>query len=181
MVHVLHCGITFNAFNADTDHTLFLRWIKQHTIKPLHCVLKQTYRAEFLGKLKNFKSVCLLDDEHPVAAQNLVLIFPSRKNTEIITMTVQLELIEILQTLLCPRRGVDDYPPLSGIRGYLLAEQGGDTDLKGFTTATSQNNNQNSYKNKYITDTTINMHTPYYHIHSLYLCNRMKLLQFSSY
>jgi hypothetical protein len=27
-------------------------------------VLKQTYCAEILGKLNNFKPVCLLDDEH---------------------------------------------------------------------------------------------------------------------
>jgi hypothetical protein len=39
----------------------------------------KTHRAESLGKLKKFSSVCLLDDEHPVAAQDFVLLFPARK------------------------------------------------------------------------------------------------------
>jgi hypothetical protein len=67
---------------------LFLCWIKQHIIKPLHHVLKQTYCAQSLGKFKNFKPVCLVADEHPVAAQNLDLpSFPARNNTEIITQS----------------------------------------------------------------------------------------------
>jgi hypothetical protein len=49
---------------------------------------KTDYCAESLGKLKSFKPLCLLDDEHPEAAQNLVLlIYPARNNTEIMTQS----------------------------------------------------------------------------------------------
>jgi hypothetical protein len=72
----------------------------QQIIMPLHHELKQTYRAESLGKWKNFISFCLLDDKHPEAEYTFVLsIYTARNNTKLITQSmVRLEFLDILQT-----------------------------------------------------------------------------------
>jgi hypothetical protein len=53
-------------------------------IKPLHHELKRAYRDEFLGKLKNFTLLCLLDDKHTFCFSS---IYPARNNTKIITQS----------------------------------------------------------------------------------------------
>jgi hypothetical protein len=55
-----------------------------NTIKPLHHELEWAYHAEFLGKLKNFTPLCLLDDEHTFCFSSIYL---ARNNTKIITQS----------------------------------------------------------------------------------------------
>jgi hypothetical protein len=48
----------------------------------------ETYRAGFLGKLKNFIPFCLMDDKHPDAEHvRLLSIYSARGNTKIKTQS----------------------------------------------------------------------------------------------
>jgi hypothetical protein len=89
MVNMQHCGVTLDTFNANTGETQLPHWIKQHIIKSLHHVLKQTYtyHDESLGKL-NFKPLCLLDEEHPGAEHTFAFpIYPAKTIIKIITQS----------------------------------------------------------------------------------------------
>jgi hypothetical protein len=49
---------------------------------------QETYRAGFLGKLKNFIPFCLLDEKHPEAEHvHLLSIYSARGNTTIKTQS----------------------------------------------------------------------------------------------
>jgi hypothetical protein len=71
-------------------------------MKPLYPLcdqLKLAYRAEFLGKLKNFPPLCLLDDEHPGAEH--ILCFSSiesckKQYKNYNTITVHFEFHDII-------------------------------------------------------------------------------------
>jgi hypothetical protein len=57
--------------------------------RPIHDELKRTYRAEFLGKLKNLIPLCPLDDKQPGAEHTLCFssIYPKRKIIKIRTQS----------------------------------------------------------------------------------------------
>jgi hypothetical protein len=69
-------------------------------------VLKQTYQADSLGKLKNFKPLCLLHNKHLGAANNFIFfhLCCKKQYQNYNKITVHLEFLEILLTFKLHRK-----------------------------------------------------------------------------